>query len=488
MFQDLFGGRHSVLRCAAVGLAIASSACMSEAEPSETAPAELPILNGTPNSGKPAIGLLSTKFGSCTATLISSRVIVTAAHCFGFDNTQSGLGSPPDFANKTTGASFRLDSGASFNVTKFSVLGTGIGEADLAVAQLESDVDSSQATPIPLASSAPTNGASVSAWGYGCTEGHVVENGPCLVPPGGGAPFFCANRGTCSPSADQNTQPGGTCLTFISSAANAHTGPCVLKTGSSGFFCGADQMCLLSADQDTQPGGECYRLPAFAPATKRSRTVTWNAPNSRTATAVTCPGDSGGPILNASGAIIAINSAGSGDGAGSADSPGNAVAHRGFIDRLNAAYGNGVACETCAKVNIRTNDGAHYIQAVDNGGSSVNATPTEAGTWETFRVVPLGSGFFPVVGFQTDRGNWLSAENGGGDTVVANRTQAGAWEAFYFVPNGSDFNLATFSGANGDAAYVVAEGAGGGDVNANRTSAGAWETFTLTNVSSALPD
>lgn len=78
-----------------------------------------------------------------------------------------------------------------------------------------------------------------------------------------------------------------------------------------------------------------------------------------------------------------------------------------------------------------------YFAAEGNGGSTVKATVTAIGPWETFRMWKVG---------------------GSGSTI----------------DNGDTFAL-----QSGNGYYVVAEGNGGGEVNCNRTAIGSWETFTL---------
>jgi V8-like Glu-specific endopeptidase len=68
----------------ALTLAVATSAC--EAPDSQLETRQQPIVAGTPDTGDPAImELLSNKgnlWARCTATLITPRILLTAAHCF----------------------------------------------------------------------------------------------------------------------------------------------------------------------------------------------------------------------------------------------------------------------------------------------------------------------------------------------------------------------------------------------------------------------
>src|SRR5687768_367318 len=46
------------------------------------------IIGGAPTAARPEIGRLALS-GSCTATLISPRVAITAAHCVGYASTET---------------------------------------------------------------------------------------------------------------------------------------------------------------------------------------------------------------------------------------------------------------------------------------------------------------------------------------------------------------------------------------------------------------
>src|SRR3989442_4828094 len=57
-------------------LAVAALACLILAGPAGA------IVGGSPDSAHPYVGLLDNRSEGCSGTLISPRVVVTAAHCF----------------------------------------------------------------------------------------------------------------------------------------------------------------------------------------------------------------------------------------------------------------------------------------------------------------------------------------------------------------------------------------------------------------------
>ena len=59
-----------------LSLAVAALACLTLAGPAGA------IVGGSPDSAHPYVGLLDNGSEGCSGTLISSRVVVTAAHCF----------------------------------------------------------------------------------------------------------------------------------------------------------------------------------------------------------------------------------------------------------------------------------------------------------------------------------------------------------------------------------------------------------------------
>jgi V8-like Glu-specific endopeptidase len=374
---------------------------------------------------KPAIGqliLASSGALACTATLISSRVILTAAHCFGWNTGGSGFGSassPPTFpTNNSSGLAFKDGTGAVRQLRRYAVKGTAGGSDDIAVAELESDVSWSSVHWLSVATSPAADMSQVSAWGYGCTSSYF-----------GNTMVACGTMGDC--------KDGGYCF-----------------------------------------GNQCWNTIAADYGTKRMVTTTWDSTKRNTRTNVTCGGDSGGPILDASGNIIAVNSAGPWDLAvPGSDTPADAVFHRPFISRVNAIFGKRQICDTCPQVAFRTFDNMHYLQAVNGGAGAVVATPTAVGTWETFYLVQFANQYSPFIGLQSSTtGRWMAAVNGGGAGVIDEANFPGTWEVFKLTSDSKGAHLSTIGASP---MFVSAEGGGGGAVNANRMSASDWESFTF---------
>jgi V8-like Glu-specific endopeptidase len=394
---------------ALAALSFCLSACMaaanSEEDESVVGDSEA-IVNGTQTSALPAVGYLGDHY--CTATLISSRVILSAAHCFDFDNSKTFIlnlppGTPPSYPSYTS-TSFTIeasDGRHTYDVGRYALLGSGYGSTDLAVAELLSDVPASQATPLQPALFYPANNASVTQYGYGAYTGWYDDAG------------WHDLRFT--------TGPDGT---------------------------------------------------SISTAIKRKATVQWDAANKSTNPGPGCPGDSGGPVV-AGQTVVGVLSYGTCTGSNPpGDTLADPIANAAWINKWNAIFGNKVLCTFCNTVALKTNDGVHYLQAVNAGGSSTNATPTAIGSWETFKLVPLTLEYW---GFQTHNGNWLTAENGGNSTLAANRTLLRAWETF------KTSSGAQFATIGSPQYFMCAENGGGGAVNVNRSAQGAWETFTLVN-------
>jgi chitinase len=94
---------------------------------------------------------------------------------------------------------------------------------------------------------------------------------------------------------------------------------------------------------------------------------------------------------------------------------------------------NGGSLDSGDSVFIRAGNG-QYFQALNGGGSTLNAGSNNQLGWETFKVVKQnGSGTLKtgdIVGLQAASGSWVSAENGGGGNVFAYGGALGSWESF----------------------------------------------------------
>lgn len=131
------------------------------------------IVGGRETHTHPEVGLFDLGGGFCTATLVGSRAILTAAHC---------LGHTPD--GEVRGMRFVLDGGASFDVTRVRAFGRWRENAepawrsrDVALALLARAVPKTTATPMALASRWPSWGTTLTVYGYGCTDRATGEGG-----------------------------------------------------------------------------------------------------------------------------------------------------------------------------------------------------------------------------------------------------------------------------------------------------------------------
>jgi hypothetical protein len=140
-------------------------------------------------------------------------------------------------------------------------------------------------------------------------------------------------------------------------------------------------------------------------------------------------------------------------------------------------------------VTLRTYNG-NYLSAAYGGGSSVNAAPTSAGSYESFSLMnrtdsTLSDG--DTVTLQTLTSNnaqWFVAENGGGTGSVlnANRLYPWSWETFTIhklngtgtINSGDTVALKSIGGY-----YVSATNGGGSTVLVDKTAAITWEAFTI---------
>ena len=122
------------------------------------------IINGRLTYDFPAAGMLRTGTGLCTATLIRSRVVLTAAHCVDYATIdRPGQRLARFIVEHGAGTSYSFDVDAIVSYSR-----TGPGTDDIALLRLTRDVPAEVATPVPIADRRPEAGESVTWYGYGC--------------------------------------------------------------------------------------------------------------------------------------------------------------------------------------------------------------------------------------------------------------------------------------------------------------------------------
>jgi hypothetical protein len=196
--MERFGqaSRSALIAC------VAALAAACTAEPAESAARDEAIINGgAATTARPEVGQLGVVYDDgtvhgnigCTATLISRRYFVTAAHCIGYQSRFEGgafivtLNPPPPKPASATvayaikdiyalngnpvGAVTPCDGGVCVNTS-------GAGAFDLAIGRLTSEVDSNVATPAVIATRLPNFNETVTQFGYGCLQKLPTETGP----------------------------------------------------------------------------------------------------------------------------------------------------------------------------------------------------------------------------------------------------------------------------------------------------------------------
>jgi hypothetical protein len=145
------------LACVAVVSVGCGDAAEVEAEGADA------LVGGRDTFAYPAVGVTVLDGATgCSATLVASRVILLAGHCFGPGATRID---PWQFEIRHDATTrFRYGTGDGL------VLGRSPGADDVALLRLTSSVPPEVARPIPIASSWPHYGTRLDAVGFGCTD------------------------------------------------------------------------------------------------------------------------------------------------------------------------------------------------------------------------------------------------------------------------------------------------------------------------------
>jgi len=145
-------GHRAIRLLVALGLA----ACGAPFAPSERRAA---ITNGTPDSGDPAVVAIERGGAlGCTATLIATRVLLTAAHCLPDASARIYFGPKPDAGATQLGL---------LDVRRHPGFDASTLDNDVALALLDGDAP---AAPVTLAAAAPTVGLALRLVGFGRTS------------------------------------------------------------------------------------------------------------------------------------------------------------------------------------------------------------------------------------------------------------------------------------------------------------------------------
>jgi hypothetical protein len=339
----------------------------------------------------------------CTATLISSRVILTAAHCFNFDLNISNLGdqfNPPRNAAAGVTATFTINNPfppagqqavQTFFVQRAFVLSQSFGEKDIAVAELDRDVDGQYAPPLQVAKSTPSNGANVQGFGFGCTTPNGSVDGKKRL------------HGATWQASTFNTNP-----------------PMGCKGDSGGPILDANTMIV--ALFSTGSNGQDVNA---RPVTHRAVIDRMNAIYGTRQVCTSCPIVS----LRTSNNTNLLQAPNNGSAGATINANPTAV---GDWEKFRLVqFARVTPAPMPSWVALQAGSG-RWVGAAPNTSGQVKTTRDRIFDNEMFFVENHGLGKWSLKTNSAPTRYYITAENGGGGTVSSNRTAFGPWETFAF--------------------------------------------------------
>jgi hypothetical protein len=116
------------------------------------------LVSGSYTYERPEVGSIA----GCTATLVGPRLVISAAHCL-------------DYGSRTTPGRYgtfeiRRAAGDSqrYTIERYVSFGRSVGDDDVSLIRLASEVPASIATPAGIARANPASGTAIAIYGYGC--------------------------------------------------------------------------------------------------------------------------------------------------------------------------------------------------------------------------------------------------------------------------------------------------------------------------------
>jgi hypothetical protein len=182
------------------------------------------IVDGAETFEHPEIGLFHNGGSYCTATLIRSNVVLTAAHCVtGGHEDEAVTGYSFDVKPSATSAATHFEIDRAYTIPVASDFdGTQAWRRkDIALLRLTTAVPAELAKPLAVATSRPSAGDATAIYGFGCTARIADANGHR---PGGGVKRkaeLAWHSSSVGSGASTNVCPGDSGGPWLDVATNA---------------------------------------------------------------------------------------------------------------------------------------------------------------------------------------------------------------------------------------------------------------------------